>query len=100
MQIVDVKQFVTFSDGSRGYAWQTISAVNALKLAEPRLRCPECKGAVGLFRGSMNEAMPDRAEHKKKNPGCSLGNCFDGIKRLAASPIEPNEKSINEQSDN
>lgn len=100
MQIVDVKQFVTLLDGSRNYAWQTISAVEALKLAEPRLRCPECKGAVGLFRGSINEATPDRAEHKKKNPGCSLGDCFGGIKRPAMIPIEPNEKSINEQLDN
>jgi hypothetical protein len=100
MLIVDVKQFVTFVDGSRGYAWQTISAVDALKLAEPRLRCPECKGAVGLFRKSQDEAMPDRAEHKKRNPGCSLGDCFDGKKRPAISPIELNEKSINEQLDN
>ncbi len=72
MQIVDVKQFVTLPDGSRTYAWQTISSVDALKLAEPRLRSPECKGAVGLYRGSTNgstnEATPDRAEHKKKNP--------------------------------
>jgi hypothetical protein len=100
MQIVDVKQFATLPDGSRNYAWQTISAVDALKLAEPRLRCPECKGAVGLFRASSNEALPDRAEHKKRNPGCSLGDCFDGIKRQATSPIEPDEKSINEQLDN
>ncbi len=101
MEIVDVKQFVTLLDGSRSYAWQTIPAVDALKLAEPRLRCPECKGAVGLFRGTTDEATANRAEHKKKNPGCSLGDCFDGVKRLAISPIEPDEKSINEQqSDN
>jgi len=100
MRIVDVKQFVTLIDGSRSYAWQTISALDALKLAEPRLRCPECKGAVGLFRASTSKATPDRAEHKKKNPGCSLGDCFNGIKRLAVSPIEPNEKSVNEQLDN
>lgn len=100
MQMVDVKQFVTLLDGSRSYAWQTISAADALKLAEPRLRCPECKGAVGLVRGSADEATPDRAEHKKRNLGCSLGDRFDGVKRQAISPIEPNEKSINEQLDN
>lgn len=100
MRTVDVKQFVMLPNGERGYAWQTIFAADALKLAEPRLRCPECKGAVGLFRRSADEAMPDRAEHKKKNPGCSLGNHFDGVKRLAMNPIEPDEKSINEQSDN
>ncbi len=94
MQTVDVKQFVPLTDGSRQYAWKTIYALDALKLAEPRLRCPECKGAVGLFRKSADGTLPDRAEHKKKNPGCSLGNCFDGTKRLALSPIEPDEQSI------
>lgn len=100
MRIVDCKQFVTLSDGSRSYVWQTISAVDALKLAEPRLRCSECRGAVGLFRRSADGTMPDRAEHKKKNTGCSLGGHFDGIKRLSTNPIEPDEKSINEQPGN
>jgi len=94
MKIVDVKQFVSDSGGSRRYVWSTITADEALKLAEPRLRCPECKGAIGLFRRSEDDTMPNRAEHKKKNPGCSLGNCFDGVKRPATHPIEPEEESV------
>lgn len=94
MREVDVKQFVVTADGSRCYIWSTISADEALKLAEPRLRCPECKGAIGLFRRSEDGSKPNRAEHKKKNPGCSLGDCFDGTRRMAAAPIEPNEESM------
>jgi len=94
MRVVDVKQFVSTRDGSRKYAWTTVSADEALKLAEPRLRCPECKGAIGLFRRSEDGAMPNRGEHKKRNPGCSLGDCFDGVRKTAINPIEPNEESI------
>ena len=96
MRIVDVKQFVTLADGTRRYAWKTIQASEALKIPEPRLRCPECMGAIGLYRKSENDAMPDRGEHKTRNSGCSLGDCFDGVKRLAKNPIEPNEASISE----
>lgn len=96
MQNVDVKQFVSTADGSRRYAWKTIPASEALKIPEPRLRCPECKGAVTLFRRSEDNAMPNRGEHKVKNRGCSLGDCFDGVKRLALKPIEPDEESIGE----
>jgi len=94
MHIVDVKQFVTSADGTRRYAWTTITATSALRLAEPRLRCPECKGAIGLYRKSEDGAMPDRGEHRKRNHGCSLGDCFDGVRRMAASPIEADEQSI------
>ena len=82
------------ADGSRRYAWKTIPASEALKIPEPRLRCPECKGAIGLFRKSEDNAVPNRGEHKAKNHGCSLGDCFDGVKRLALKPIEPDEESI------
>lgn len=94
MRIVDVKQFVTETDGSRRYAWITIKADEALKLAEPRLRCPECKGPVKLFRASADGAIPNRGEHKVKNSGCSLGDNFDGVPRVAVKPIEPNEESV------
>ncbi len=94
---VDVKQFISTADGSRRYVWSTTTADEALKLAEPRLRCPECKGAIGLFRRTEDETTVNRAEHKRKNPGCSLGNCFDGVKRLAANPIEPEEESVRAQ---
>jgi len=94
MRIVDVKQFVSLAGGTRQYMWNTIAAEDALKLAEPRLRCPECKGAIGLYRRSEDGAMPNRGEHKARNRGCSLGDCFDGIRRMAANPIEPNEESM------
>jgi hypothetical protein len=96
MELVDVKQFVTLADGTRAYAWKVTPASEALKLAEPRLRCPECKGAVGLVRKSEDDATPNRAKHKVMNPGCSLGDHFDGVKRLAKNPIEPDEASISE----
>lgn len=96
MQIVDVKQFVSAADGSRRYAWKTIPAGEALKIPEPRLRCPECKGMIALRRKTEDGAMPNRGEHRAKNRGCSLGDCFDGEKRLAANPIEPDEESIGE----
>lgn len=91
---VDVKQFVSLADGSRQYAWATIAADQALKIAKPRLRCPECKGVVGLYRRSEDGAKPNRAEHKAKNRGCSLGDCFDGTHRMAVNPIEPQEESV------
>lgn len=94
MRIVDVKQFVTLPNETRQYVWTTMSADKALKLAEPRLRCPECKGAIGLFRRSQDGAMPNRGEHKVRNPGCSLGDCFNGIRQLAVNPIEPDERSV------
>jgi hypothetical protein len=94
MRIVDVKQWVTIADGTRRYAWKTIPAGEAMKLAEPRLRCPECKGAIGLFRKSDDGAMPDRGEHRKRNPGCSLGDCFNGVRQPAQNQIEPNEASV------
>ena len=94
MRIVDVKQFVSMADGARRYAWTTIAADIALKLAEPRLRCPECKGAIGLYRRSEDGSMPNRGEHKARNRGCSLGDCFDGVRRMAVNPIEPNEEAV------
>ncbi len=93
MLIVDVKQFITKADGTRAYVWKTVPVAEALKIAEPRLRCPECKGAVGLFRSTENGAMPNRAEHKKRNKGCSLGDCFTGVKQPADVTIEPDQES-------
>ncbi len=93
MLIVDVKQFITRPDGSRAYVWQTVPVADALKIAEPRLRCPECKGAVGLFRRSEDGTTQNRAEHKKRNKGCSLSDCFDGVKQHADVMIEPDQES-------
>ena len=93
MTIVDVKHHHEKAGNGRFFGWHTIAASAARKLADPRLRCPECKGAVGLYAASLNKRMPDRGEHKVRNPGCSLGDCFDGNPRMASLPIEPEESS-------
>jgi len=98
MQIVDVKHFHERRGIGRVYGWQTISASDARRLPDPRLRCPECKGGIRLFAGSENGRMPERGEHKDRNPGCSLGDCFDGNRHLATLPIEPEQDSYVEQS--
>ena len=95
MEIVDVKQHLNL-DGKRIYAWKTFRASEARRLADPRLRCPECFGAIGLFASSVNKRMPERGEHRQRNPGCTLGDCYDGEpKRIHKFPIEPDQKSVN-----
>ncbi len=96
MLTVDVKHFITKADGSRAYMWKTIPVSDALKLADPHLRCPECKGKVGLIRASTDGVTVNRAEHRKRNKGCSMGDCFDGEKRLAENPIEVEQESLSE----
>jgi hypothetical protein len=93
MLIVDVKHHHERARTGRAFGWHTIAASAARRLADPRLRCPECKGAVGLFSSSANGKMPERAEHKSRNPGCTLGDCFDGLKRMASLPIEEDQES-------
>jgi hypothetical protein len=93
MTVVDVKHHHERQGIGRVYGWQTISASAARRLADPRLRCPECKGAIGLYAASENKRMPERGEHKVRNYGCSLGDCFDGTPRLATLAIEPELES-------
>jgi hypothetical protein len=93
MDIVDVKQHHERTGVGRVYGWHTVPVDQAMKLADPRIRCPECKGAVGLYSASDNRRMPRRAEHKVANPGCSLGDNFDGQVRPARMQIEPEQES-------
>ncbi len=96
MRIVDVKHMHKRPGLGRVYGWHTVAASIAIRMADPRLRCPECKGAVGLYSSSENGRMPERAEHRQRNEGCSLGDCFDGTLRTASLAIEPEEESYND----
>ena len=97
MIIVDVKHHHERSGVGRVYGWHTVPASFAMRMADPRLRCPECKGAIGLYASSDNGRMPERGEHKMRNPGCSLGDCFDGMTRSASLPIEPEQDSYRDE---
>jgi hypothetical protein len=67
---VEVKRYHESSSG-RIYDWQEISVDEANKLADPNLRCPECKWKVRLHVAGMNN--PLHAEHFPDFPECSLG---------------------------
>lgn len=88
MEIVAVWRHYTNAEGARVLGWETISVKDALKLAEPRLRCAECHGAVRLHRAAEDGSAGARAEHRKRNPGCSLGEHFDGAKKMATKVEE------------
>ena len=83
MDVVGIKRHFTTPEGGRIYDWETISVVEALKLAEPMLRCAECHGAVRLHRATADGSTVSRAEHRKRNTGCSLDERFDGKKKMA-----------------
>jgi hypothetical protein len=87
MDVVGIKRHFTKPDGGRIYDWETISVFEALKLAEPMLRCSECHGAVRLYRAAPDGSTVSRAEHRKRNPGCSLDERFDGKKKMAELAI-------------
>jgi hypothetical protein len=88
MDVVAIKRFFTTPEGERVYDWETISVFEALKVAEPMLRCSECHGAVRLYRANPDGSTVSRAEHRKRNPGCSLDERFDGNKKKAELAIQ------------
>jgi hypothetical protein len=88
MEHVQVKRFYTDTSEQRVYGWEIVSVHEALKIAEPKMRCPECEGAVRLHRTSDDGTVPAHAEHRKRNPGCSLGDCFDGKPKKADKRID------------
>jgi hypothetical protein len=51
-----------------------------------RMRCPECHGAVRFHEGSSG--VTAQFEHLEGNPGCSLGDCFDGTRRPHGRPMK------------
>jgi hypothetical protein len=88
MDVVSIKRYFTAQDGNRVYDWESISVYEALKLAEPKLRCPECYGAVRLHRAAEDGSSPMHAEHRKRNRGCSVGDCFDGTMKMADIQVQ------------
>jgi uncharacterized protein with PIN domain len=88
MEIVEVKHFFTNEADQRVYDWEVVSVHEALKMAEPRMRCSECKGEVRLVRTSEDGLVPPHAEHRKRNVGCSLGDRYNGTPKLAEKRVE------------
>ena len=86
MPEVEVKRWHGTAD-SRVFGWQRMPVKEALRLQEDTFRCPECLGRVRLRAASTEKALAERGEHYSKNPGCSLGDAFDGQKRLHIKPI-------------
>ena len=83
---VEVKRWHGTGEG-RIFDWQRMPIVEALRLQDEKFRCPECLGQVRLYRASEEKGTPNRSEHFRKNEGCSLGDHFDGVKRLHPKPL-------------
>ncbi len=83
---VEVKRWHGEPD-SRVYGWQRMPVRDALRLQDDTFRCPECLGRVRLRAASAEKNTGPHAEHYSKNPGCSLGNCFNGEKQLHTKPL-------------
>jgi hypothetical protein len=67
--------------------WKHLTLDQALELDPSRLkRCPECHGQVRLHKASI-DGMVAHFEHYERNPGCSLGDCFDGNPKLHPWPL-------------
>jgi hypothetical protein len=49
-------------------------------------RCPECHGQVRLHKAFI-DGTAAYFEHYERNPGCSLGDCFDGNPKLHPWPL-------------
>jgi hypothetical protein len=71
----------------RSFGWQLISVNDGLRLRDETFRCPECFGKVKLMSVSENPPMAAHGEHFQRNKGCSLGDCFDGVKRTHTSQL-------------
>ena len=59
--------------------WIRIPIAKAVQLHKDRiLRCNECWGRVRAHNEGVNGARA-HFEHESRNPGCSLGDCYDGM---------------------
>ena len=83
---VEVKRWHGVGEG-RIFDWQRLPVIEALRLQEDKFRCPECLGQVRLHRASVEKEMAEHGEHFRKNEGCTLGDHFDGKKRLHPKPL-------------
>lgn len=83
---VEVKRWHGEPD-SRIFDWQRMSVTEALRFQDETFRCPECLGKVKLHAASAEKDLAAYGKHLVKNPGCSIGDCFDGVKRLSIKPL-------------
>lgn len=83
---VQVKKWCGSTE-ERTFGWQVIAVHDGLRLRDEVFRCPECFGRVRLMSASSNPPMAAHGEHFRRNKGCSLGDCFDGVKRIHTSPL-------------
>jgi hypothetical protein len=72
----------------RTFGWQPVSVDDGLRLRDETFRCAECFGRVRLMSASKDPPMAAHGEHFKRNKGCSLGDCFNGEKRIHSSPLK------------
>lgn len=72
---------------SRAFGWQAISVEDGLRLRDETFRCLECYGKAKLMSASVSPPMAAHGEHFQRNKGCSLGDCFDGDRRIHTSPV-------------
>lgn len=78
--------------GKHALSWAVISVEEALKLGDVIRSCKECHGPIRLHRAGTGGTPRAHAEHQKRNPGCPLGDCFDGTFRF--SPILSSRNKI------
>jgi uncharacterized protein with PIN domain len=76
------------SGKDRAFGWQLVTIEEAFRLGDETFRCPECFGKVKRVSASENPPMAAHGEHFQRNRGCSLGDCFDGGKRIHTSPLK------------
>jgi hypothetical protein len=84
---VEVKKWSGTAE-SHTFGWQLIAVNEGLRLRDETFRCPECFGRVKPMSASENPPMAAHGEHFQRNKGCSLGDCFDGEKRIHSSPLK------------
>lgn len=83
---IEVKRWHGAPD-ARVFGWQRMSVVEAFHLKDETFRCPECLGRVKIKALSAEPPMELYGEHYRRNKGCSLGDCFDGTKKLHPVPL-------------
>jgi hypothetical protein len=67
--------------------WKRLTLDQTLELDRSHLkRCPECHGQVRLHKAFI-DGTAAYFEHYERNPGCSLGDCFDGNPKLHPWPL-------------
>lgn len=73
--------------------WVVRNVVDVHGLQKPTVRCQECFGAVRLHRAGPGSIPRAHSEHLVAHAGCSLGNCFNGVRSTHPEPvcIEPTD---------